>query len=672
MSESDDGAVMGGLFASADVAGTASDDEETEATPEARLADRPIEALLVGGALCLLGLAVGAGTIAAPSLVPESVLVTLIGVVATVAGIGWTSQQFGAARAGATAPEVERPATTVPGADFDAMLSEEGENVRRYEHRTEIKRRLRRLLVGQLRRDGHTDAEARQRLDDGTWTDDATAAGLFGYDEPSGGRLARALQHVRAHLPWFSTFGREAHHAVDAAATMAGLDDRVWTNPERAGDPAEAGRPARTTAFEDDHRATDRLRLVGGLVLTAVGLGVLLRSPAVLLAGAVGTSLLAHRFAGGVPDPTLRVERRVAESDPDPGDALDVTVTVENTGESTLFDLRLFDGVPPALSVVEGSPRHYTGLRPGASATIEYAVDVTGGRHEFDPLGVVARSASGAAERTTTVGVEGETVVECEVKPDPDTGAPARTETQRGIGSVVTDIGGSGIEFHSTREYRAGDPLRRIDWRRLARGGDLATLQFNVERSTTVVVVLDTRAAAFVGVGEDSAVERSVGAAASAVSELVYSNDRVGLATLGPRRCWIPPRAGRRQWPIVSDALASNEALTHPDPDERFLTYSTLHWLRTRLPERAQVVFFTPLADDESLQIARRLQARGYPPTIVSPRPTGTATPGQVVAHLEREQRLSRVRDVGLLAVDWREDEPLEAAFDRTRRRWSR
>ena len=649
-------------------------------TTESRLTARPVLALLTGAAFCLAGLVVGVGTLSGSSPTLEVFVVPAIGVVAMLFGLGWLVDQFdGVAGGGADLPAVERIETVVPGADVDETLAAERASRAPYSERTAVRKRLRQVVLAALRKADHDPEAAERVLDEEAWADDSRAASFFTISGETASRLARLRGRIRTRLRRLlgrdSPFGRDARYTIDAAADLVGVSDREWTDPA---DPDAIDETAtgdrRTRDLQPGLEATKRVRLIGGLVLLAVGLGIALQQPSLLLAGAVGTGVLAHRYAGGIPEPDLHVRRAVEAEDPTPGDAVTVTVTVENAGESTLFDLRLVDGVPPTLAVVDGSPRRYTGLRPGASETISYDVAVESGQHAFDPLGVLARSASGAVERTLTVDVEGETTLTCETTPTPDVERPISATVDRTVGSVVTDTGGAGIEFHSVREYRSGDPLRRIDWRLLAKGGELATRQFSVERSTTVVLVVDTRAAAFVAPGPDAptAVDRSAHAAASIVRELLYSNDRVGLATIGPQRCWVDPRGGASQWPLLREALSTHEAFVYPTGEEQFLRLSTLHWLETRIPDGAQLVFFTPLTDDGGLQIARGLQARGYPISVVSPRPTGTESPGRLVAHLERQLRLSRLRQCGLWAADWRADEPLGAAFDRTERRRGR
>jgi len=92
--------------------------------------------------------------------------------------------------------------------------------------------------------------------------------------------------------------------------------------------------------------------------------------------------------------------------------------------------------------------------------------------------------------------------------------------------------------------------------------------------------------------------------------------------------------------------------------------------LRRRLPSDAQLVFFSPLLDETSAAIARRLHAHGHSVTAFSPDPTTTATVGATVARIERTLALSTLRAAGIPVVDWGHDEPLPVAVERAERGW--
>jgi uncharacterized repeat protein (TIGR01451 family) len=115
---------------------------------------------------------------------------------------------------------------------------------------------------------------------------------------------------------------------------------------------------------------TGRWTGVSALVLFAAGIGTAANSPGLLLASLVGVTFLGHARLSRTPAVSLSVTRAVADASPDPGDAVGIRLTVENEGDRTIPDLRIVDGVPTELAVVEGSPRRGTALRPGGSTTV--------------------------------------------------------------------------------------------------------------------------------------------------------------------------------------------------------------------------------------------------------------------------------------------------------------
>ncbi|USZ69206.1 DUF58 domain-containing protein [Halorussus salilacus] len=417
-------------------------------------------------------------------------------------------------------------------------------------------------------------------------------------------------------------------------------------------------------------RETNRWRGVSAVALLAGGLGIVFNNPLVLLSGVVGVAFAAYTRTAGTPAVALDATRTVSDDEPLPGDEVAVQLAVENVGDATLADLRVVDGVPDALPVTDGSARLGTALRPGKTAHLTYAVEAERGDHAFDPVQVVARDFSGATEVETEV--ECETTLTCVPKLGTTVDVPLRAQTTRYTGRVTTDTGGSGVEFYGTREYRRGDPLSRVDWNRLARTGDLTTVEFREERAASVVVVVDTREEAYLapGEGERNAVQHGVDAAGKAVTRLLDAGDRVGIAAFGPVTCWLAPGSGNDHRARVRDLLATHPAFSPAPSEGAFYPTTRLAWLRKRLPASSQVLFVSPLCDDFAATAARRLDAEGHLVTVLAPDPTAVGTPGQRLARTLRARRVSDLRASGLRVVDWDTDDALGAALERTARRW--
>jgi len=417
---------------------------------------------------------------------------------------------------------------------------------------------------------------------------------------------------------------------------------------------------------------TRRWTGIDGVALLVGGVGVLLQQPAVLLMAVIGVGFAAYARSGTPPTVSLDISRELSDESPEPGDDVTVTVRVENTGDGSLADLRIVDGVPPALEVTEGTARLGTALRPGKSAVFAYDVTATRGKHEWEPTTVIARDPSGSIERSEEVLAE--TTLRCLPELGATAELPLRGLTTQYTGRVATDVAGVGVEFYATREYRPGDPLSRIDWNRYAREGELSTLQFREERAANVVLVVDTRESAYVAPHPDApnAVERSVDAASRAFTALLASGDQVGVAAFGPEACWLPPSTGDDHRARARKTLATHPAFAPTPPaNAQFFPSIRFRRLRRRFVADAQVLLFSPLVDDTVVRIARQFDAHGHLVTVISPDPTDDDTAGHTLARVERRNRISALRRAGVRVLDWGE-ESLATELARAERRWNR
>lgn len=409
-----------------------------------------------------------------------------------------------------------------------------------------------------------------------------------------------------------------------------------------------------------ESRPTGRWRGLVGATLAVGGLGLFTRTSALLLASAVGVALLAYAHSIDAPSATLAVSRSVSDPDPATGERVTVTVRVENVGGRPIPGLRIADGVPAGWTVVDGAATHGTALWPGATATFTYTVAVGAGQRTFDPTTVICRDAVGVVERRTTVACEDG----FDSTPPASAGDVPTLPTGLALlaGREAVDASGEGVAFRALREYRRGDPPSRIDWRRRARTGDLATVEFQAERRLTVVFVVDARAAAALApsAADATAVQRSLDAVERLYAAVTDEGHRAGVAALGPTRAWVPPGRGEVHRRRVHEQLSAAVTATHRDGGGE-----DAGWVRTRLPERATVVCCTPLCDDAGADLARRLDASGYPTAVVSPDPTTTGTAGRQLARLERARRCNGLRAEGVPVLDWQPDVDVATALAR-------
>ncbi|WP_348612591.1 DUF58 domain-containing protein [Halobaculum rarum] len=522
---------------------------------------------------------------------------------------------------------------------------------------------------------------------------------------PADGRTAADGRAVTNRTATADDSAATNGHDTDEAFVST-VDGGLDTDPN-TDDPAStdgvAGANAAATADDGTTRSTGRWRGIVGVALLAVAAGVLAKRPSLLLVGAVAVVFAAYPLVTTPPDPDLSVSRTIDPSSPDDGDPVTVRTTVRNEGDRTVFDLRIVDGTPPMLPVCGGSPRAATTLRPGDEATLEYELRARPGRHRFQPTTLLCRDVSGSVEVETAVAAR--TTIECAARLPT---VPLRARSRHRTGPLVTDEGGSGLEFHSVTEYERGDPASRIDWRRFARTGELTSVAFRTERLADVVVCVDVRPAAFRAsdATEPHAVAHAVDAADRIGDALLEANHRVGLAAIGrdgsllapgsgpehadrfrnllvtgPAFSLTPPASARADGDGGSDSFdraergdptdGSNSLDEEGSPDETDSLDGQLSRLRTVIGSNTQVILLTPLCDEEAHRIARRLEGEGAAVTVVSPDVTTDRTAGGRLARMERDHRLTDLRNAGVPAVDWDPTESLGAALSAIER-WER
>lgn len=441
---------------------------------------------------------------------------------------------------------------------------------------------------------------------------------------------------------------------------------------------------------------TERWRWGGAVLLTfatAVG-GIALGRPLLFVAGAVPLTYVAYGYLSVPPDPALTFERRVDEETSVPGESVTVRVEVKNEGESVVPDVRVVDGVPGPLPVVDGAPRTAVSLSPGGTAAFEYAVRARRGVHEFDDVRFQARSIPGGHVVTGTQAADGDSRLRClqsvSTFPLPD-------QTRQYVGRAPADEGGEGVEFYGSREYQPGDPARRIDWHRLASTGQLTTVVHREERARSVVFVLDARAGAAVGSGEGTftAVELGTYAIERGARALQEENHSVGLAVVGDdsaEQSFVSPGGGSasrerirhvlsRVGPFVADALDVSDEQADGSPstagsgrpdgasEERVgVTDGGVDPIRQLFADvgtTTQVVFVSPLLDADAVECLERLTRHGYTTTVLSPDVTGNGTWGSRLAGLDRVALVRRTQSLGAPVIDWDPEEPLGTALVR-------
>lgn len=187
-------------------------------------------------------------------------------------------------------------------------------------------------------------------------------------------------------------------------------------------------------------------------------------------------------------------------------------------------------------------------------------------------------------------------------------------------------------EFYGVREYREGDNLKWIHWRRSARLGQLVVREHVPLRATQVIVLLDpwlagelepdTDARRRSGRKEDAEsdarppdllVERLIAAAATAVCDGLERGHRVGLIACGRLPVVIPPAGGRAQ----RRRLLQELALLEPGFGEGLGTL--LARVRWTSGWHARCLLCTPRMTETHGRVARFLGKRAETVRVATP-----------------------------------------------------
>lgn len=400
--------------------------------------------------------------------------------------------------------------------------------------------------------------------------------------------------------------------------------------------------------------------------VTLAGAGVWAGDGTLLLAATIPLAYLGYGSVSTVRVPDgLAVERSVDPSPAPPGRPVSVELTLTNESDRRLADVRVVDRPPADLAVHEGSPRAGVTLDAGERHTVEYTLIARRGEYEFQPPRLRVRGAGAGAMATAERRPRGESRLVCRLDAE---APPLSDEGADGVGQLTSDEPGSGLTFHSTREYQHGDAATRINWRQYAKQGELATVNYKRWVSTTVVFVLDARERSRVaaGPGRPTAIELGAYATTQAATSLLAAGHDVAVAVVGvdgdgpARLAWLPPGGGRAQRGRAIAMLAEASELPPAQwgTDDQF----------RKVPELAgpgsQLVLVSPALDGRAVEALSAWAAFEYPRTLLSPDVVSTNTVGGQYQQVRRRTRLARAQATGARTIDWRRGTPLQLVLE--------
>jgi uncharacterized protein (DUF58 family) len=357
----------------------------------------------------------------------------------------------------------------------------------------------------------------------------------------------------------------------------------------------------------------------------------------------------------------------VSRSIPDPiglGDRVEIEYTIGSRWRWPLV-ARLSDEIPTGIAT--SIPAEPLDLGPGIERTI--TVEAEGDARGHYTLGDVAlrvNTSLGLLTRIIRVPLRNEVTV-----------IPSFSNVRRfrllAMQNRLSDAGvralkqrGEGTAFAGMRDYVPGDDPRQLDWKSTARHGRFIVREQSIERSQTVITLIDCGRAMTQTAGRFTRFEHVLSAALVLSDVASTSGDRVGLIAFDDViRAFVPPQQGATALRGVRTALSGLDAtLTEPDYAAAF------RLLAMRQRRRALVLFFTDVIDVRTARsfIAYAGRAAQRHAVVIvalqndalfeSARPgTGgslalfrSAAAEELIR--EREEALARMRHVGVTVLD--------------------
>jgi uncharacterized protein (DUF58 family) len=365
-----------------------------------------------------------------------------------------------------------------------------------------------------------------------------------------------------------------------------------------------------------------------------------------------------------LPKPAQLFVRRSWPSPPALSVESRVEITLENRSSRSIRAL-VIDAVPRALRAVP--PELSLAAAGGGAAEAAYTIRPTArGETQVGPVYIRYQTPLGLAERWAVADLA-QTVVTC-----PDLAEAKRHSVylirsrQIDLERRSTRIRGAGRAFESLRESRPGDEFRDICWTASARRGRLVTRLYEIERSQTIWILIDSGRLMRARVGALSKLDYAVNAALALAQVALGSGDRVGVLAYGRRIARrLPAARGSAHLTHLIDGLATvtedEWEADHLHAASRLLSdqkrRSLVVWITdvaetamtpdvvraASLLMRRHVVLFVVIGQPDLREVAHR-----RPRTVPEMYETAAA---QEVAH-RRDLLLARLRQGGALALE--------------------
>ncbi len=345
-----------------------------------------------------------------------------------------------------------------------------------------------------------------------------------------------------------------------------------------------------------------------------------------------------------------------------PNRPITVDAFLENHGES-VPRIRVIEDILPKMQVIDGTVDQDFSLSANSKIELRYTFQAPRGQYSWQEMKIAASDPFGLIQQTLRI----PNAITTLVLPECGNIKKFKLKLHNTIhtpGPNLSRLPGSGIDFWGVREYRPGDSLRLVDWRRTARNPHhFFSKEYEREEMADIGLLLDARSMTNLISGNHKLFEYSVQATATLAKYFLSIGNRVSLLSLGAQIVRVFPGYGKKQLVKILDKLALCQ------PAEK-ISADILRYLPVRLfPSHSMIILVSPLSPND-LETIQRFRSEGYQVLVVSPDPVqfivhqhskGSISPYAIRAtKMERTLLFWKLRQMGVKIIIWDVENPLE------------
>lgn len=344
-----------------------------------------------------------------------------------------------------------------------------------------------------------------------------------------------------------------------------------------------------------------------------------------------------------------------------------VEIQISRIGGTRPLSVQLRDLPPPTFRLEEETPILHARIPPGETRSLSYRIwPPRRGDYSFGDIYLRWRSVLGFLERSGRYPAQERVQVYPNLEEIRKYDLMLRRSRLTELGLRNSRLRGAGSEYERLRDYQPDDEYRSIHWLATARRGRPVTIEYQTERSQTIVSMLDVGRMMRSPVGAIAKMDYAIQAVLLLTYVAAQKGDRVGLLTFADEvQQWLKPAGGARQF---RQMLSTLYAVQGQAVEPRF--QSAFSYLSSRQRRRALVILFTDLTGsvtNESLMAGMVRLRRTHLPLLVTLRdPTIEALARMPIGDSntlhrrtvagtlldERELMLERLRQQGVLTLD--------------------